>query len=397
MTDNKFRISSPFTLQQIEEVYSNHVLCQEFYNIDYAQEWLKNDDPYIDMAEFIKNVLNPKTVLDIGCGIGKLIGELRKRRINAYGVEFSDDFINASPMKKYIRKDNILDLKQFKSGEFDLIICMEVLEHLPPTYLINAINNLKRICNNKLLITIPSYGPNKFGYSGLPLNEKCWLDAARKNIPFPNLVVDENNIPHLGHISLASYRWWSLKFLQNGLIRDISCENQGYFNNNFLKYHWNTYILNKLDVDNINIQNYNFFFEGVYDLENWGQGRNIRWTHKKFDLYLKFTKPTHEIEIEFYSGLKEITYVRYLKIECKRLYETIDLHLGYQELNSNIYTLQPDTWCKFSIPINLVNVESGTILKFECELCTAFIPEYLVKNGDNRALGIALKSFGRVS
>ena len=30
-------------------------------------------------------------------------------------------------------------------------------------------------------------------------------EMQEKNIPFANLVVDENKTPHLGHISLATY------------------------------------------------------------------------------------------------------------------------------------------------------------------------------------------------
>jgi SAM-dependent methyltransferase len=395
MTTQNLKISDPFTLDQIEEKYTNCILKQDFYDIDYALEWLKNNESAIDMANYIKKILKPKKVIDIGCGIGKLVGELRKNNIDAYGIEFSDAFINASPMKKYIFKGNILDLDHIASGEYDLVICMEVLEHLPPTYLNKAINNLKRISKNQILITVPAYGPNNFGYSGLPLNEKCWLEDARKNIPFANLVVDENNTPHLGHISLATYKWWTQKFLKNGLIRDINCENGGYSHHNFLKYHWNTFILNRLDEDCIDIKNHNFFFEGLFDLEDWGRGiGKIRWTEKQFDVWLKFSKPLREIVIEFYSGPKEIVYERKLKITCKRLIETDTQQLHQQDIGINTYSILPDTWYKLKIPIS---VQSPDIFKFECELDYTFIPECQIRNGDRRSLGIALKFLGCIS
>jgi SAM-dependent methyltransferase len=395
LTNKNLKISDPFTLDQIEEKYTNCILTQDFYDIDYALEWLKNNESAIDMANYINKILKPKKVVDIGCGIGKLVGELQKKNIDAYGIEFSDAFINASPVKKYIFKDNILDLDHVASGDYDLVICMEVLEHLPPTFLNKAINNVKKICKNKILITVPAFGPNKFGYSGLPLNETCWLEDARKNISFRNLVVDENNIPDLGHISLATYEWWTQKFLKNGLIRDIKCENEGYINHNFLKYHWNTFILNRLDENCINIKNHNFFFENLFDTEDWGREiGKIRWTEKRFDVWLSFTKPIHEIVIEFYSGPKEIVYERKLKIICKRLVETDEQQLQQQDICIKSYSILPDTWYKLNLPIS---VQLPDVIKFECELDYAFIPEYLIRNGDNRSLGIALKFLGGVS
>ncbi len=338
-------------------------------------------------------------MVDIGCGMGQLVEELRKNYIDAYGSEFSDAFINASPMKKYIFKDNILELDQVASAEYDLVICMEVLEHLPPTYLNKAINNLKRICRNKILITVPAFGPNKFGYSGLPLapneHDTCWLEDARKNIPFTNLVVDENDIPDLGHIFLATYDWWTEKFLINRLIRDIKCENERYKTYNFLNYRWNAFVLNRLDEDCIDIKNHNFFFDGIFDLEDWGKEYgNIRWTEKRFDIWLHFTKPIHEIVIDFYSGPKEIAYERKLKIICKRLVETDEQQLRQQEVCIKSYSIFPDTWYKLNLPIS---AQSPDVLKFECELDYTFIPEYLIRNGDSRSLGIALKFLGSIS
>ena len=147
--------------------------------------------------------------------------------------------------------------------------------------------------------------------------------------------------------------WWTQKFLKNGLVRDIKSENDGYSNFNFLKYHWNVFILNRLDEDCINIKNHNFFFEGFFDLEDWGNDiGKIRWTEKNFDIWLKLSKPAHEIVIEFYSGPKEIVYERKIKIKCKRLMETDTQQLHQQDIFNTTYSILPDIWYKLNVPIS---------------------------------------------
>lgn len=391
MTSNKkLRLSKPLSLSEIEDLYENTVLKQEFYTAEYASEWLKNTEPYKKIARYIKDNLNPKEVLDIGCGIGNLVRELRNLDIDAYGLEFSKDFINLSPVKDYIYTGDVLSLDKIKEESFDLVICMEVLEHIPPTYLDKAIKELKRISKDYLLITIPSYGPNEFGYCGLPLNKECWLRDAKENIPFKNLVVDESNIPHLGHISLATYKWWTLKFLKNGLIRDINIENIGYRGYNFLKYRWNLYILKRLAENGIHIENNNYYFNNLYNVENWGSEIGyIRWTKKEFNLFLKSTLKNSNIVVEFFSGPPEVAFDRNLKITAYELVEEKNLELHYMKNTQKNVTIEPNKWYTVELKLNL---KFSDILKIKFGLDKDFIPDYLIKNGDNREIGVALKS-----
>lgn len=393
MESKELHISEVFTLDDIEKTYEKSILKQEFYNFDYASEWVENSGPFKEMANYIKNTFAPKKVLDVGCGIGKLVDELRKLGIDAYGIEFSRDFINLSPCKDYIIEGNIFDLNQkFDENSFDVVICMEVLEHIPPTKLNFAIQNLKRITIKNIVITIPSYGPNRYGYYGLPLNEKCWLKDARENVPFKNLVVDESNIPDLGHISLATYKWWSLKFLKNGLIRNPSYELKGYEYHDFLKYRWNAYVLSKLAEEKIDVIEDNFYCENLYDLENWGDEiGNIRWTRERFELALTVNKKTKRLFLKFYSGPKEIAYDRNLEIKICKLHENKDLKLFLKESKVKSFVIEPDTW--YDIPFD-IKANPSDIFILNCEINESFSPNYLYNTGDCRKLGIAIKSFG---
>jgi hypothetical protein len=303
-------------------------------------------------------------------------------------LEYSEAFIKSSPIKNFIIKGDLDNLNQFNKGEFDLVVCMEVLEHLPPTRLDKIINGLKNITSKFLLITIPMYGPNNFGYAGLPINEEPWIIDARKNTPFKNLVVDENNIPDLGHISLATYKWWTLKFLKNGLIRDPVLENRGYINNNFLKFRWNLFVLKTLADEDVNLKDSNYFFTGIHDAENWeGKSGYIRWLEKNTSIYLKLTRNINLLGLKLYSGPRETMYDIKISIKLFLLQETPDLKLTFKMVNSTQYEFKPDNW--YEIEINQVLNEED-VIKIQLIVSRDFIPQYLIFNNDQRRLAVAL-------
>lgn len=85
------------------------------------------------MAESIIEYFEPASVLDIGCGTGALLHELRERGATVRGLEYSDAAL------AYCRRRG-LDVAKFDlespeaplPGEvFDLAVSMEVAEHLP--------------------------------------------------------------------------------------------------------------------------------------------------------------------------------------------------------------------------------------------------------------------------
>ena len=72
-----------------------------------------------------------KTVLDIGCNTGELVGYLNSIGIYAEGIDSNVDFIAQG--RKYFPEARFYvgtDLSQFTDNQFESIIAWNVLEHV---------------------------------------------------------------------------------------------------------------------------------------------------------------------------------------------------------------------------------------------------------------------------
>jgi ubiquinone/menaquinone biosynthesis C-methylase UbiE len=114
---------------------------------------------YSDVFEKCKKHLKG-TVVDIGCGSGDFLKIIMDNNIQCtvYGTDFSTGSIQRC--KDFIQNgtflvDDIYAMK-LENNYFDVVICMEVLEHLEMPEI--AFRELRRICKHDglIIITIPN-------------------------------------------------------------------------------------------------------------------------------------------------------------------------------------------------------------------------------------------------
>jgi hypothetical protein len=111
--------------------------------------------------EFFENIgqriiaeLRPASILDAGCALGMLVESLRKLGADAYGMDVSDFAIKNvdDSVRDYCWAASLTDpLPQ----HYDLITCIEVIEHLPPEDGELAIENLCAAADRILLSSSP--------------------------------------------------------------------------------------------------------------------------------------------------------------------------------------------------------------------------------------------------
>ncbi|GIV80529.1 MAG: hypothetical protein KatS3mg050_4923 [Litorilinea sp.] len=148
----------------------------------------QRDDLWLQMfrtiADHIVAEIGPATVLDAGCAMGFLVETLRAQGVEAYGVDLSAYAIEQvhPSVRDYCRVASIVE--PFPQ-RYDLIVCIEVLEHLPRQAAKDAIANLCRHSDDIL-------------FSSSPFDYK---EATHENVQPPE--------------------YWAELFAQHGFYRDV--------------------------------------------------------------------------------------------------------------------------------------------------------------------------------
>jgi hypothetical protein len=121
---------------------------RDYHRDDY---WLKF---FGDIARRIVQDLRPRTVLDAGCAMGYLVECLRQQGVEAWGVDISDYAISQvhPSVRPYCRVGSIAEPFE---RHYDLITCVEVLEHMPPAEGLRALENFCRHSDDVLFSSTP--------------------------------------------------------------------------------------------------------------------------------------------------------------------------------------------------------------------------------------------------
>jgi len=101
---------------------------------------------------YLPYFLNKKNVVDLGCGRGEFLQILKENNIESYGVDSNDEMIEICREKglKCIKSDILQHLVSLEDESLGGIFSAQVIEHLPPKYLIELIRKsyfkLKKNC-----------------------------------------------------------------------------------------------------------------------------------------------------------------------------------------------------------------------------------------------------------
>jgi 2-polyprenyl-3-methyl-5-hydroxy-6-metoxy-1,4-benzoquinol methylase len=105
--------------------------------------------------QLIKDVFQPKDVLDVGAGFGHLVKMLNDLGVNATGCDSNRErFIWTDDI--YIFVQDITDTDAvdcYIKEKHDLVICREVLEHLTVTQIRKAVTNLCALSSKFVYVT----------------------------------------------------------------------------------------------------------------------------------------------------------------------------------------------------------------------------------------------------
>lgn len=161
-----------------------------------------------------KHISEDDTVLDLGCGImqattdnlEKMLGENVKKRVmkklsksdnlrckSTLGCDLWEDYLKIANRYWPVIKLGMNELDKFIDGSFDVVLCIDVLEHLELQEALKAIDHMKRISRKKVIIYTPSqfltneeHIENAWGLGLNPYqHHKCFLEPEMiKNLGF---------------------------------------------------------------------------------------------------------------------------------------------------------------------------------------------------------------------
>ena len=135
------------------------------YDETYYRSHLGTDEPYdwasphwrtffTMVAERLKAVTNPSSVMDVGCARGLLVQAFREQGVDAYGIDVSQHAIDTAHPDVASRLS--VGSAEHVEGSWDLITCIEVLEHMAPDAAERAIDSMCGASDRVLLSSTPS-------------------------------------------------------------------------------------------------------------------------------------------------------------------------------------------------------------------------------------------------
>lgn len=112
------------------------------------------------LGELIQTEITEKdTVLDLGCGIMIGYDELKYKSI--LGVDIWAKYLDNIKHKKNTVMLGMTDTHRFMDDSYDVVICLDVVEHLDYDLALKVLDECKRICRKKAIVFTPiEFKPN---------------------------------------------------------------------------------------------------------------------------------------------------------------------------------------------------------------------------------------------
>lgn len=135
------------------------------YDEKFFKNTLKLEEPSAKAAvQIINNRFKPKSIIDIGCGIGIYLKEFEYLGVEITGFDGAPEAVKNSLVGDKIKLHDLSRPLRLDS-KFDLCLCVEVAEHLPKAYEDTLLNTLIRLSNTIIFsAATPGQGDESIGH-----------------------------------------------------------------------------------------------------------------------------------------------------------------------------------------------------------------------------------------
>jgi 2-polyprenyl-3-methyl-5-hydroxy-6-metoxy-1,4-benzoquinol methylase len=132
----------------------------------YGKQYYENMDresAINDSKQFANAVLSeysPASIIELGCGTGRLLYPYREQGLEVRGVELSSVAQEVSRLSSNHFEEHDLTDSYYPEREYDIVLCIEVLEHLPEAAADTIVDS---ICRSAPVAIITAATPGQGG------------------------------------------------------------------------------------------------------------------------------------------------------------------------------------------------------------------------------------------
>ncbi|MBW2735993.1 MAG: glycosyltransferase, partial [Deltaproteobacteria bacterium] len=114
-------------------------------------------DDYARWSEVARRIAHETTLLDVGIGIGQFVNAMAMLATfeRIVGVDKEAHSLLLRLRDGFDLDLTSIEMLPYPDGAFDVVTCMETLEHLPESIFLPGIEQLRRVCAKQLIITVP--------------------------------------------------------------------------------------------------------------------------------------------------------------------------------------------------------------------------------------------------
>lgn len=161
------RLKDRYRLNDLDEIYPE----------DYFEK--RSEPPFDSTANIVVDILNekynPNSVIDIGCAIGVYLYYFEDKDTNVVGFEGATKAIEMA-LVDGIQQVDLRDSPR-ATGMFDLVLCIEVAEHLHPKYADGLIDTIISAAHDESTIVFTAAPPGQPGTHHVHLQPRhFWID-----------------------------------------------------------------------------------------------------------------------------------------------------------------------------------------------------------------------------
>ena len=157
---------------------------REMWSIPQYRVYSPGED-HLEAIERELDLSQGATILDLGCGTGRLTARLAER-YQATGVDFAPNCRDPEAEHVPFIEANLWDLPADLTADYG--VCCDVMEHIPPEMVDAVLSNIAKACRKSVFFRI-EFTPDSMGaLIGTPLHlsvqpEDWWSDALIRHFP----------------------------------------------------------------------------------------------------------------------------------------------------------------------------------------------------------------------